>query len=65
MNDQQVMTKNLLKIENSMEIGCVFAMYNLETIGMLHPTHDRKFLKKTMKTLLNEQRYNNRFCGEF
>lgn len=64
MNGQPVMIKNVLKIENSMEIGCVFAMYNLETIGMLHLTHGRKFLKKT-KTFLNEQRYNNRFCGEF
>lgn len=65
MNDQQVMIENLLKTENSMEIDCVFAMYNLEIIKKWRLIHDEKFLKKTMKILLNELRYNNHFYGEF
>lgn len=48
-----------------MEIDCVFAMYNLKIIRKLRLIHDEKSLKKMMKILLNEQRYNNHFCDEF
>lgn len=65
MNDQRVMIENLLKTENSMEIDCVFAMYSLETIKKWRLIHDEKFLKKTMKILLNELHYNNHFYDEF
>lgn len=65
MNDQQVMIKNLLKTENSMEIDCVFAKYNLKIIKRWLLIHDEKFLMKMMKILLNELRYNNHFYGEF
>lgn len=65
MNGQRVMIENLLKTENSMEIDCVFAMYSLEIIEKWRLIHDEKFLKKTMKILLNELRYNNHFYGEF
>lgn len=49
MNDQQVKIKNLLKIENNMEIDCVFAMYNLKIIKMLRLIHGEIFLKTTTK----------------
>jgi len=65
MNDQRVMIENLLKTENSMGIDCVFAMYNLEIIKKWRLIHDEKFLKKMMKILLNELRYNNHFYDEF
>jgi len=49
-----------------MEIGCVFATYSLEIIGMLRLIRGEKlWMMMTTTILSNAQHCNNHFYGEF